>query len=564
MCGICGFVGSSDKNLLKRMTRKLTHRGPDDDGYYVDSFCSLGNRRLSIIDLEKGKQPIHNENQSVWVVFNGEIYNYRELRKNLEKKHSFYTNSDTEVIVHLYDEYGERFPEHLDGMFAVALWDSEKKKLILVRDRMGIKPLYYSILNDKLLFASEIKAILECDEINRTIDSRSVASFLMYRFVFGKNTVLKQVKKLEPGHMLVKDSKGLKTKKYWRMSKFRKKSDKPEYDLFDILHSSVKKRMISDVPISALLSGGLDSSTVVALMSSLSDKVRTFTVGFSVKGDEFEKARYVSEHFNTEHHEVVVDIERAVKDFKKMIWYMDEPVADTAMVPSFYISEKIRKKAKVALVGEGADEIFGGYLPYKLLSGKIRFLPWNLRENMYFSYSTVFSEKEIGKIIGGDFGVREYFNASTRNGSNLNNILLFDIRNVLPNYQLTRVDRMMMAHSVEARVPFLDTEVLRFSLSLPESEKVRLTSGKHILRKSVSGILPKKVVKQSKRTFFTPMRHLHEKGFYDNIIGSIEKSELTKGYAKFFQRRKMSNKTLWKVFVMGVLVSWIEEYSGEV
>ncbi len=325
MCGICGFYGFEDKDLLKRMNAKITHRGPDQDGFYFDKKISLAMRRLSIIDLsEKGRQPHHNEDETIWVVFNGEIYNFQELKESLEKKkHQFYSGTDTEVIVHAYEEWGFDCLKYFNGMFAFALWDRNKNLLFIARDRLGVKPLHYYWDGEKFLFASEIKAILEDHSIKKEINEQALSEFLSLEYVPAPHTMFKNIYKLKPGHYLTLKEKKLTITQYWDISN-KENTRYNEQDWVDttkeLLKDAVEKRMISDVPLGAFLSGGIDSSTVVAIMSSFSElPIKTFSIGFTEASyDESKDARIIAEKFNTDHHEKIVDAKEILKIFPKV------------------------------------------------------------------------------------------------------------------------------------------------------------------------------------------------------------------------------------------------------
>jgi len=368
MCGIAGFT-REDKSLIRRMTNLITHRGPDDVAYFTDRNISLGMRRLSIIDLKKGIYPVHDESNSLTLIFNGEIYNHLELRKALEKNHTFASDCDAEVIVHLYEDYGEECLSHLRGMFAIALWDSKKKSLFLARDRLGIKPLYYLNDSGSLYFASEIKALKDIS-FNKTINRESLEHLLKYRFIPGENTILKSVKRLPPGHYMVYHNHKLRIRPYWdvNFSPVQMGERHALGKMQSILEESVKLRLMSDVPLGVYLSGGVDSGVVTSIMSKFSDSVKTFSVGFNYeKHNELGFARQVAEHLGTDHYEKTVDID-VIKALPNIVWHADEPLADPTIIPTYFISKFAKKHVTVILTGEGADEIFAGYEQYKLIN----------------------------------------------------------------------------------------------------------------------------------------------------------------------------------------------------
>ena len=370
MCGITGFVGLNDDALLKKMCNVIKHRGPNDWGTYTDKNIGLGIRRLSIIDIKGGHQPVHNEDRTIWIVFNGEIYNFQELRNIVEKRgHRFYTDCDTEVIVHLYEVFGEKCVDYLRGMFAFALWDSNNKRLFLARDRLGKKPLYYTYFDGKFLFGSEIKSILQCTDVKRAVNLQSMHEFLTLQYVPGPKTMFKDIWKLQPGSTLTLKKGTLKLKKYWDITVTDKNKDEVfcSKKVLELFKESVKIRMMSEVPIGSYLSGGVDSSAVTAFMSMFSDKpVNTFTVGFGHHTDEFEYARLIAEKFKTNHKEILME-QKSFNLLPEILWHFDEPIADPAALPTYLISKETKKHATVALVGEGGDEAFAGYEKYGIM-----------------------------------------------------------------------------------------------------------------------------------------------------------------------------------------------------
>ena len=566
MCGICGQIGSEvNKSLIKKMVNVIRHRGPTKDGYYIDSQIELGVCRLAIIDLKKGDQPIYNEDKSIVIVFNGEIYNFPELKLYLEKKgHRFYTDSDTEVIIHLYEEFGDSFIKKLRGMFAFAIWDIKKKKLLLARDRLGIKPLYYTIYKDMFLFASEIKSILQEENIPREVDYTALNNFFTFRFVPGPFTMFKKIKKLQPGHILVYQNKKIRIKKYWDIKYSSSDNSETYYIkiLRKLLKESIEMRLISEVPLGAYLSGGTDSSFVVGIMSTLmKESVKTFTIGFGDKRfDELKYANIVAEHFNTDHREFIVDPVKLETLFN-IIWHFDEPIADPAAVPTYILSEMAKKHVTVVLTGEGGDELFAGYEQYKIMIttqrlqklfprfflskvipkivGSIpkKFLDLlfmytsslgNEAINRFSNYMnslddvkksylniiSIFTEEEKKKLYSGFTKkntkksnametVEPYFRDDSRNL--LNKLLLFETKVQLPDNLLMKVDKMTMAKSVEARVPLLDHKLVEFAASIPTSLKLNGLTDKYILRKTMRGFLPRSIVNRKKHRFVVPI-----------------------------------------------------------
>jgi len=562
------MAGFEDRNLLARMSDAVRHRGPDDSGIFVDRNVALANRRLSIIDLEGGHQPIHNEEEAIWITFNGEIYNFRELRSDLERRgHRFCTRSDTESIVHLYEEYGDRCVERLRGMFAFALWDSSMKKLLLARDRIGIKPLYYYEDEKGLLFSSEMKSILQYEEIPRRVDLQAIDYFLTFRYIPGDSTMLSGVKRLLPGYVATCQNGEVRMFRYWDFVMAESASRSEEswlHGLEAALREAVESELISDVPLGAFLSGGIDSSVVVALMSSVtSEPVKTFSVGFGEGGsiDELDQARVVANYLESDYHELIVE-EDAMKLLPEIVWYADEPVADPALIPTYLVSELARRHVKVVLTGEGGDEMFAGYIQYKAaLIGKryISKIPKSVRTwvsprllkhmpgsflDLFFSYSSalgeeaksriadyisdsedptkaylsivsIFDEEERRQMLSDDVSsqmknvsptsiVASYLSDSSVSDL-LNRLILLESKTELVDNLLLKTDRMTMAHSLEARVPYLDHRLVEYACSMPSRLKLRGFRDKYALRKAMSNILPKATIKRKKHRFFVPI-----------------------------------------------------------
>ncbi len=526
----------------------MTHRGPDDYGVYTGEGIGLGHRRLSIIDLNSGHQPMHNEDKTLWIVFNGEIYNYQELRKGLvQKGHLFYTQSDTEVILHLYEEYGAACLHKLRGMFAFALWDTKQEELFLARDRLGIKPLYYVQTQGNFLFASEIKSLLQYPGFVPQADELALDRYLSFRFVPGPQTMFQGVKKLSPGHMLHYKRNSVQVEEYWDIS------FKPDYSLSvkdlsqalrEKLQESIKLRLMSEVPLGAYLSGGLDSSFIVGLMSQLAEKpVETFSVGFGEeKYNELKYAQLIADHFQSKHH--VLYAESDSSDLlDKIIWHLDEPLADAAAIPTYLMAQLTKQYVTVVLSGEGADELLAGYPKYKVLSlayGISPILPaagWNQlaalfssridlyrlfsslgagkdRAGAYMKLVAVFSEQEKNHLYTDKFKkrlsrqepleklIQPYFNSDE---DALSQLLHLDVKTWLPDDLLLKNDKMTMAHAVEARVPYLDHELVELMASIPSKYKLTLLREKYILRKSMQGIIPEAVRRRKKMGFTVPL-----------------------------------------------------------
>jgi len=554
MCGIAGFT-FDDRELIKKMCDVLYHRGPDDSGYYTDGFVSLGNTRLSIIDLETGHQPIFNEDRSLVIVHNGEIYNFKELTATLEKKgHRFYTKSDSEVIVHSFEEWGEECLKKFHGMFAFAIWDATKKVLFLARDRCGIKPLFYTILEDgSFIFSSEIKGILQYEKVRRVLDLDSFHFFINLRFLPKERTMFKGIKKLLPGHYIKLDlqENKIEIQKYWDI--YPAIEDYPESYLVrklrSLLKASLERHIVSDVPIGILLSGGIDSSTLVAFASEVSDlPVKTFTMGFGEASDELSDARYVSDFFGTEHHEIIT--EKILREYPEMIWYADMPKRN--LYP-YYVAKEVKRYVKVVWDGLGGDELFAGYewkyqfakdvmaerekipkelsvkikettrqlMPYICTHGSINEIEFlhNLKRLAYLednvdlyltqiSLDEVFYEDFLRNIYSDGLlktdltPIRCEFEEFFQNRLDLiDQTLLADFKVKAVDDFLFVEDAMSMANSVESRVPFLDNELVEFAFTIPNRYKFHDNAGKYILKKAMTGILPERVLKKEKRGF---------------------------------------------------------------
>ncbi|MDP8230809.1 MAG: asparagine synthase (glutamine-hydrolyzing) [Candidatus Gorgyraea atricola] len=563
MCGICGIANISDisrkieASHIRLMCDTLIHRGPDEDGAYIDNHVGLGIRRLRVIDLKTGSQPIFNENKSICVVNNGEIYNFKELRERLRAKgHVFSTNSDAEVIVHLYEEDENRFIENLDGMFAFALWDKRNRKLVVARDRLGVKPLYYTVSDSRLLFASEVKAIIGIEEISRDINMQALDYYLSLNYIPSPLTMFKDIYKLPPASFLTLHKGRVNISKYWDIT-YKKDSGngvkKEGYyceAILGLLEEAVKKRLVSDVPLGFFLSGGIDSSAIVALASRFNKPIKTFSIAFKEGSfDESRYARSVSERFGTEHHDFTV-LPKIEDILEKVVWHMDEPCADSSAIPVYYLSKMAREQVTVALSGDGGDELFGGYHSYNAYKaariyrktpGFLKYAIKNAIKRIPVSYSKVsmdymakrfvdgvdldplrahlwwtgsFSETEkdclysrniTGRLKGsGNFQIfRDHYE---REGANdeLTRLLYLDLKTYLSDDILVKVDRMSMANSLEVRSPFLDFKLAEFVSNIPVQFKIRGFEKKYILKKAVSKILPGSVVNRGKKGFSIP------------------------------------------------------------
>ncbi len=539
MCSISGFTWE-DKELIKKMNGILFHRGPDDNGIYTDELISLGHNRLSIIDLSKaGHQPMTNKNGNLWIIYNGEIYNYKEIRKNLEKLGiSFNSTTDTEVILYAYQEYGLKCLELFNGMFAFAIWDVEKKELFLARDRIGIKPLYYFYNGKDIIFSSEIKGIIQHD-IKRSVNLQCLNSFLTYRIIPSDKTMFTDIYKLLPGHYAIFRDGNLTIKKYWDLKwDIMNKPDKQYIiELNRLLNSSVNYRLNSDVPLGAFLSGGVDSSLVVAINSKLrKDPVETFTVGFGHENDEFIYAQRVADFLGTNHHRLILDYKEITRELPKLIWQMDEPHSEITIVPLYFLSKFAKKYVTVVNTGEGADEIFSGYYHYSVGARMFKPIPNYLKKRLYQWYLQPFKRKDRNYLLNfptaQDNTLNEYLSSNRIPNypkQFLNKILLFDIQHELPNWELNRTDKMTMAHSMEARVPFLDHRIVNLCSRMPYKYKQPNLTGKFILKKLALNYLPRDIVLRKKQGFFVPM-HAWIK---DNLEDAVE-AVLFNNKKKFF------------------------------
>lgn len=555
MCGICGQINldkgkAVSSETVCRMSAAISHRGPDDSGQFVSGPVGLGFRRLSIIDLSGGHQPMSDAQGTVWVVFNGEIYNFKELRRILEGRgHVFRTNSDTEVIVHGYKQWGVDVLERLNGMFGLAVWDVKKGQLMLARDRMGIKPLYYKKTKDSIVFASEIRSLLALDDEKPEPDMNGVYLFLRYRYVPSPFTAFKGISKLAPGTRLIANSALVKTERWWnfepRTIAAIKEKD-AEAELLELYKESVKRHLISDVPVGLLLSGGLDSGLLLALMRSHGDSWRTYTAGFhkGFENDEVEAAGKVADAFGAQHTAVRLDRERFEKMLPELVKTLEEPVTAASIVPMYHVCARARQDVKVALMGQGPDELFGGYkrhlgLHYgkywralppwmrALSSSGLSFLPGEaVRRGVYAlaaaerfrRYEQVFSiiPDSLAKYLfepgalpsGAENRVgdcwRDLYQLMSHTDE-LGGLQALELRSALPDELLLYADKLSMAHGLEIRVPYLDYEIVKFAEQLPASLKIRRFKGKWLHRRVCEKFLPASSLKMKKLGFETPV-----------------------------------------------------------
>jgi asparagine synthase (glutamine-hydrolysing) len=572
MCGITGGVWTDaaralEPETLRRMTAVLRHRGPDDEGQYRAELrhlpgresaagVALGHRRLAIIDVGGGHQPLSNEDGTIWIVFNGEIYNYPELRRRLEGAgHCFRTSSDTETVVHLYEQEGPGCIEHLQGMFALAIWDARQQQLLLARDRLGEKPLVYREEPGRLLFASELKSLLEVPGVPRDLDSQSLDAYLTYQYVPHPRTIFRGIHKLPPGHLAIYAGGRLEVRRYWNPDfSVERPQSRAWYveQLRELLTSAVAARLRSEVPLGAFLSGGIDSSIIVGLAQRLTGRLRTFSIGFSVpEYDETRYARLVARHFNTEHEEFQVRPD-AVTILPKLVEYYDEPFGDSSAVPTWYLSELARRRVTVALTGDGGDELFAGYPRYQAvwLAGQLDRLPAPLRlllrsglwqhlpqsnrqkslvrrwkrfaealgdppAQRYLQWIAIFNEARRAALYSdellaalpdadpADFLARAMARSGARDA--VTAASLADVTTYLPCDLLTKVDVASMAHGLECRPPLLDHRVVELAAAMPVGWKFRYGRGKRILREAFADLLPKAILRRPKMGFGVPL-----------------------------------------------------------
>jgi asparagine synthase (glutamine-hydrolysing) len=587
MCGIAGMFKTAidavvDAPTIHRMCQTIIHRGPDDEGIYLKDGVGLGMRRLSIIDLSGGRQPIHNEDKTVWVVFNGEIYNFRELRAELERGgHRFYTNTDTEVIVHLYEDLGSDFVLKLRGMFAIALYDERSRRMVLARDRLGKKPLHYSFAAGQFLFGSEIKSLLAVAPELADVDQEAILQYFYFGYILDPATAFRSIRKLPPGFLLEFANGQTSLRRYWDLPTYGTAGPKSEEEYLEELENqldeAVRIRLISDVPLGALLSGGVDSSTIVALMARATSKpVKTFTIGFSREDfNEAKAARVVSKHFGTEHHELVVE-PNIGETLQLLSGSLEEPFADSSILPTFYVSQLTRQHVTVALAGDGGDELFAGYERYAIELGRTVFdgIPqWAGRWYRNYVYPrlpsavpgrrflfnislrardryldglsflpachrerSLFSDEFLDSCCGAAGALHSFQNYFDNAPSDnlLSRLLYLDTKTYLPGDILTKVDRMSMAASLEVRAPILDHHVVEWAARLPEGSKFRNGQGKYLLKKLAARVgVPQEVLNRPKQGFALPLVHWMRGELKDELLTIlVEPRTLGRGYFK--------------------------------
>lgn len=614
MCGIAGFASPDERlskdertQVLAQMCRVIRHRGPDDQGLMVADGIALGMRRLSIIDLAGGHQPMSGEDQSVTIVFNGEIYNYRELQRDLEARgHHFQTQSDTETIVHAYEEYGAACVDRLRGMFGFAIWDARRRELFLARDRAGKKPLYYTLTpQGTLIFGSELKSLLEHPEVRREINPEALDAYLSLGYVPDPLSIFSGIHKLPPGHHLTFREGRISVRQYWDF-RYEVVEARPEEDYLEelraLLDESVRLRLVADVPLGAFLSGGVDSSTIVGLMSRHTARpVKTFSIGFREDGfDELKYARLAAARFETEHHEFIVTPE-ICHIVDELCWHLDEPFADESAIPTYAVSKLAREHVKVVLSGDGGDELFAGYTRYVLDRSRSKFarLPRVVRQGLmqplsrslphgawgrnylhnvaldplqrYLDSISLFTDLNKHSLYSADFRAQlrgqhcaatlfEEYQSRVHSAEPVDTLLYLDSKTYLPGDILTKVDRMSMAVSLEARVPLLDHKLIEFVTRIPAELKMKGAETKHIFKRAVRGLVPDEILDRPKQGFGLPMQkwiNQELRGYIHDVL--LDHKTLTRGYfnqdyiALLFDEhdraRRDQSRPLWTLFM---------------
>jgi asparagine synthase (glutamine-hydrolysing) len=628
MCGICGIVDFHEpveRESIERMTDVMVHRGPDDSGIEMHHPAALGFRRLSIIDLAGSHQPMSNEDDSVWLLFNGEIYNFQENReKLLARGHQFKTTGDSETILHLYEDYGLDFVQHLNGMFAIALWDKKRRRLVLARDRLGIKPVYYALQGGRLIFGSETKVILRAPGLATTLDREALAGYMNYTSVPGEQTCFHEIRRLLPGHLAVFDRNGLTTQQYWDVDYTRQRV-RNEGELLEqveqTLRDAVRIRMVSDVPLGAFLSGGVDSSLIAAMMAEFSSQpVQAFSIGYGREGafmNELEYSKAVAERYAMNHRSLILDSEDLLRDIERVVWHLDEPNGDPAAFLTLALSEFTRKHVTVSLSGLGADELFAGYRRYLALQWQDKYLklPGALRNGLirpavrlvpeargqrWLNYARI-ARKFVDSVDGdlrtswantvsylplydgplfqhdlagfdranfrsAAFG--EYWRRTERFPSAVDRALYMDMKMYMQDQLLMLQDKMSMAVSLEARVPFLDYRLVELAASIPASTKIAGGTLKAILKKIAEKYIPANCIYRPKKGFVAPVeawlkgplraqvhdlltpRRVRERGVFEPDFVEWMKGE-------FYERGRDLTMQLYQAFLMEI---WFQLY----
>ena len=607
MCGIVGFVNNDKKTnkdkIIKKMADKIIHRGPDSEGYYTDGDIALGHRRLSIIDLSNGLQPMFNEDENLVVIFNGEIYNFKELKKDL-KNHKFKTNCDTEVLLHGYEEYGEELPKKLRGMFAFVIWDKKKKKLFGARDHFGIKPFYYAKFNDTFMFASEIKALMEHPDFKKELNKDILGPYLSFSFVPTDETFFKGVNRLSAGEYFTYENNCLSIKKYFDVT--FDATNEP-YDTYvkrisDIMKDSVAHHMISDVEVGSFLSSGIDSSYIV----SLAKPDKTYTVGYeNKKYDEISYAKDLTNRLGITNHSKIISKDEFVNIVPKIMYHMDEPVSDPAAIALYFVAKEASKDVKVVLSGEGADEFFGGYNMYRqvvdasfynkvpffirhAISNVCKLLPevkgvnflirrGDRLEDSYVGMNRIYSDKQVKQIlktrpIMPNREVMKEVYELHKNDSDLDKMQAVDINYWLMKDILGKADRMTMANSIEGRVPFTDIEVFNVARTLPFSAKVTKENTKVALRDAAKEVIPNESYKKKKLGFPVPIREwMKEDDLYNKVMEALDTpiaqelfntKQLKKMMTDHKNGKKDNYRKVWTIyaFIVWYQVFFLEQY----
>lgn len=619
MCGICGYIHLDkakrpSESILKAMTDTLAMRGPDDEGLYIKDNVALGHRRLSIIDLRTGHQPIFNEDNSIAIVYNGEAYNFTEIKDVLLKKgHRFRTHSDTEVVVHAYEEYGEDCLKLLNGMFAFAIWDSKKESLFIARDRFGKKPLYYGEFDNQFIFGSELKAILKHPSVKREIDFSALSKYLAYEYVPSPYSIFKNIRKLEAGSKLVLKDGNIKVGRYWdmefpRQGRFDLKAS--EERLVELLRESVRKRLVSDVPLGVFLSGGIDSSSVVAMMAQVMEpkEIKTFSIGFKEKSfDESSDARLVAKYFGTDHHEQILSPGTMLEVFPDILDFLDEPFADSSIIPTYLVSKFTRAHVKVALGGDGGDELFLGYpsflahelngylkkipaplrnIPLKLLAGataastdymslnfKIkRFIrgmnfPDDVRHQAWIGSFTppeqdklFLARKELNKSGDDIYETTKRLFHGAGKLSPLDRAIYIYVKTYMSDDILAKVDRASMANSLEVRAPFLDPDFAGFAAGIPPAFKLRGLTTKWILKSAMKKYLPASILTKRKQGFAVPVAKWMKEDLKPMLLKAFAKEKIARegifDYSyienmlnEFVNNKEDTRKEIWTLFM---------------
>ena len=578
-----------EEELLVTMRDTLKHRGPDGKGLYIsnDKLVGLGHRRLALMDLsDKGTQPMSNENKTIWATVNGEIYNYPQLKEELQAKgHQFMSSSDSEVVIHAYEEWGEGLFSHLNGMFAFGIWDDNKKRLVLARDRFGIKPLYYFQDSSSFIFASEIKAIIEDPQVPRRLDHKSVCDYLTYRYVPCPATIWKDVKKLKPGHYMIIDLEGnVQLKKYWSLEYGNNNGDPNKLisDINALLLDSVSSHTMSDVSVGSFLSGGYDSSALVSYLSKLKHPIHSFSIGFeNWNNSEHQFAEIVANKFEANHESVI--LQRSGLDLvEKLAYYYDEPLADISIVPTYEVSSLASKKVKAVLSGEGADELFGGYTWYKSMrqansdtgffSGIFSKFSGSNKAATLEHYASAmemgsYDSRALADILDPDLHAfipknpHWYYNSQYSKGlSPVKSLQALDMKCFMSELVLTKIDRASMANSLEVRVPFLDHRLVQYMFNLKESTYYKPDIKKYLLYENIKNDLPASILNREKQGFVGPDHYYQDYSWYGEVIldgqligDRIIRRETTEKWLK--------QKDHWRLWKLAVLELWYKRWN---